>query len=149
MNFLISTEQRLCETGFMSDIAGYRKLYGDCVGVGDLELGFVATLDECTRICDERVDCAAFSFVNPPVFQSLGRPFGDATCILKSTSFSETALVANNPGIFSYFKGLLPTGKSLYYTLSTCDIIIAGNFKICHLWTWAFITGHTLFFLRF
>ena len=98
------SEQRLCETGYFSDVVGYRKVYGDCYG-NDLPPAIISTLVDCAQMCDENEECGAFSFVNPPIFKSLSKSWDEQMCLLKSQC-KEGNLDTPNPGIYTYFRGL-------------------------------------------
>ena len=98
------TEKRLCEVGYFPDMAGYRKVYGDCPH-NDIESSG-ATVVECAQQCDNNTDCTAFALRHEVI------QHGHITCYLKDSCTNPDHV----PGIFIYFKGLTETGKALRLT---------------------------------
>ena len=77
----------------------------------------VSTLVDCAKMCDEREECGAFSFVNPPVFKLiLTKNWGEQTCLLKSQC-TEGALDTSNPGIYTYFRGLSKSIRHFFFLM--------------------------------
>ena len=111
-NNLPCLEPKLCEVGYFPDVAGYRKLYGDCRG-HDINHRDLPT-KECAAECDALPNCIAFAAINRAVFGSIGH-----NCYLKSFC-NESTLVTSKPGLFTYVKGLEATGLKpvivLYHT---------------------------------
>ena len=111
-------EARLCEVGYFPDVAGYRKLYGDCAG-SDIDRLRLPT-KKCAAACDALPNCTAIVAVNRAVYGAI-----DNNCYLKSFC-NESTLVTIKAGLFTYFKGLVSTGMKpwkiivchvLYYIL--------------------------------
>ena len=111
--YFLFSEGRLCEVGYFSDIVGYRKIYGNCphndIGAGTIE----TNVEDCRQRCEMEPTCLAFAFQNIEIFNILGGSAGGTNCYLKSMC-DEESLSYNNPGVYTYFKGLIRGGKVFF-----------------------------------
>ena len=103
-------EPGLCEIGYFPDVAGYRKLYGDCQGYD------IDRLMLPTKECDAVPNCTAFLTVNRAVYGA-----SNSNCYLKSFC-NESTLVTSKAGVFTYVKGLVATGI-IPWKIIVCHVI--------------------------
>ena len=88
---------------------GYRKVYGDCTAaeLGNYNIG----VRQCAQRCDRNPLCYSFNYFNLTlltIFES--NPGAVHPCYLKKRICSERDLTYRFPSVYTFYKGLTPTG---------------------------------------